>query len=514
MKTEWLKVCEISNRISTVYGAAHKAAAMFGMLCFAAFVGCQSFIAGGKSAPSHPEDLQSPPIEFSVPQIERFIMPNGLVIYYRYNSETPDVRGTLYLPGGGLWDPPKLAGLARAAGAQLRDGGTEQFNAHALDEHLDRLAASIDSSFGDEYGNISFYCLAEDFKEVFSVLSQILQKPAFEEPRLALWKKLAVDNIRRRRDNPETIAEMAFRKLVYGLNSPYAAYPSAESVSLISRQELRAFQRRFVRPDGAILALSGALSLEELKQALNEHFSNWPKGAEPLPQYPPAETAQHAGVYFLPREFGQVTVKMGHLGPPRNTADSFDIAVFNRVYGDGFFGSLLFTEVRTKMGLAYSINGGLYSKDAAGVFEIDLGTRKDGLINALRTITSITQQALGSLPDKQRTAKAQTSLERSFLFRFASPDQIVNRAALLELLHFEKDYDRNYLQRLREVTPDTILAAARKWINLNQLVTVVVGQVTEEQLRQAAQSGAFGLPGAGLKITKFGFDTEPLFPNL
>ncbi len=472
------------------------------LMLFVALPGCANF--------SMKEDvrLRSPALATSdvvlkVPKATYWELSNGLTVFYLFDGELPEVHGKIYFPGGEMFDSSGIAGLAEAAGSQMRDGSVEGYSPFALDRYLDELAATIDSDFGMEYGSVKFHCLSEDFSEVFSLFSRVVRQPSFETSRLNLWKELAAEKIRHRRDNPDVMAEMAFRSLVYGQNSPYARDLSVESLGRIDRTSLKNFHRTFVHPDKAVLVVSGAVAEDKVRKEAEQYFGDWPRVSRvkeielPLPQpFPP-------GIYLLERDLKQATVYLGHVGPPRHTEDEFSIMIYNRILGEGSFGTLLFNEIRSKLGLAYGVQGAIRPGLGNGLFQVSLATRPEEVVRAVQSALSIIEETRVDLPQQEVFFNAQSTLERTFLFKFVSANQIVNREALLKIMGFKQGYDDRFLSNIKNVQPHSVRSVAHRWINPKDLVIVVIGKVPPQGLAEGF-SGRF-------KVNKFEFDTEARF---
>jgi zinc protease len=463
--------------------------------------GCTSTPQENAPIPARPEQLTLAPVNFSLPQVEPWVLGNGLVVYYVLDDDIPEVRGKIYIPGGDMYDISGITGLAQAAGAQMREGSIAGVSPAELDRHLDLMASSIESEFGRDYGTVSFRCLSEDFEEVFKLFAEVIKQPAFSRDRLELWKKLAADKIRHRRDDPDKMAQMAFLELVYGKGSPYSREPSYQSLKRITVAKMRGFHRQFVRPDGAILVISGAIPAEQAKSALEKQFGDWSRGKTALKKQPEIPHRSVPGVYVLRRKLDQATVYMGHLGPPRHSADQYGILIYNRIFGDGSFGTLLFREIRSRLGLAYSVYGGLWPDTGAGVFQIALATRPGQATQAVQRVLQVVAQTKARSPDAQMVAEAKTSVGRSFLFKFAEPELIVNRIATLRILGYQQDYDETFLSKIGAVSPLEVNEVARRWIMPEQVVIVIVGDVSIEQVKEAM--------GGQYAVFSIGFDTEP-----
>ncbi len=448
-----------------------------------------------------PEDFSLEPVRFSPAAPERWKLANGLTVLFLHNAELPLVSGTLYIPGGSLWEPADLAGVARATGAQMREGGVTGYPPLALDKRLNNLAANVESSFGDEYGSVSFSSLSEDFDETFRLFSLVVRRPSFDSKRLALWKSLALEGVKRRRDDPSIMASMALAKVVYGDSSPYARYPAPESISRISVADLRSFHSKFVQPNGAILAVTGSIARERIDRALSQHLVDW-QGEVTNLEPPAVNEPARPGIYVLERDFDQATVVFAHLGPPRHTPDMHPMTIFNRVFGSAGFESLLFSEIRSRLGLAYAVDGSLSPAVVAGLFEIGLGTRVEEVPRAVRAVLELVTSTQREPFNSRQIAAAKSAVERSFVFKFAENEQIVNRAALLDILGYPKDFDQTYLARIEAVGPREVFDVAKRWIRPDDLSIVIVGRVRASDLAREF-SGTFN-------VYEVKFDTEPV----
>ena len=450
--------------------------------------------------PSRPDKLGLEEIKYTMPSPIRWQLENGLEIIYFYDDELPQITAQIYFPGGQLYSPFNIAGLAQATGQLMREGSTQGISPDNLDERLDKLAASIESSFGAEYGTVSFSCLIEDFDEIFALFAGIVKNPAFEGSRLALWKTMNAYSIQRRRDNPNIIAALTFKQLLFGQNSPYGEVISLESVARINQEALREFHQLFVHPNGAKLAISGAVPSNIVEAAIKKHFNSWKTLDKAFPKPPIIPTSQAKGVFVLERDFEQTVVMMGHLGPARQSKEQYALSIYNEIFGTSGFGSLLFDEVRTKLGLAYYVGGGFAPSLNTGSFQISLGTRNQEVARAIKASIAIMSKTITELPEQKMFINAKSAEERSFVFNFASPSAIVYRQAVQDILSYPKDYDINYLSNISRVTSQDIQNAAQNWLHPDQLIIVVVGKNSVDKIKKEL--------GDKFQVHSFEFDTQ------
>ncbi len=102
------------------------------------------------SPPPSWKDLKFPPLrQIEIPKIEETTLPNGMKIYLLENHELPLVRGTALIRTGNLFDPADKVGLATITGELIRSGGTTTESGDQIDEQLENIAASVESSIDE-----------------------------------------------------------------------------------------------------------------------------------------------------------------------------------------------------------------------------------------------------------------------------------------------------------------------------------------------------------------------------
>jgi len=454
-----------------------------------------------QSIPSHPENIVKPELKFSPPSAERWEMDNGLVVYYLYDDEVPMVVGSLFYPAASVYSEGELAGEASLAVTLMRDGSVEGVSPKELDKKLDNLAASISTDSGSEYSSVSFSCLSEDFNTVFDIFKRVILTPAFDKSRLELNKLSTISGIHRRKESPGMIAHLVFKKVIFGETSPFGQFSTEQSINKISQELLRNFKNRYVRPNGSILAITGSIKKEELKVTLENSFKDWQKNELPLPEINGEGLAGSEGIYVVNKDLNQTVIYLGHVGPQRHSEQELAITLFNKYFSDGF-GSVLFSQIRSKLGLAYSIGGGFSTGKWNGLFSLALATKSEHAIEALDAVLKVINEVREIAPSEVQLDEVKTAAEQSFLFTAVTPADVVYRKTALELNGFSADYDQHYIENLKKITPQAVNEVAKQLIDPKQFKIVIVGRVNAEELAKHYK-GRFN-------VYEVEFDTTPI----
>ena len=423
--------------------------------------------------------------QFKPIQPEEWRLANGLRVVYLQDDELPLVRGRLFIRGGSLWGPQFPVGGVGAMGDQMRQGGAGALSADALDQQLEELAASISSSFSSEFGGVSFSCLTSDLDDVFPIFADVVLRPRFEGERLALWKGQSLEAIRRRKEDPQTVASIAFTQLLYG-ESPYGRVSGERDIGAVSRDLLNALHSQFVKPDGGLLVVTGRVDRATVEKMVDQYFGSWKPRGELLSPAPAVNHTPKPGIYFVELPFSQASVQLGQLGVPRLTPDYPAIDLFNEVFGTSGFGSRLMQRVRTDLGLTYGVYGGISAGVVKGVNYVFLQTKAQSVAPAIEESIGVLTKLQMAPPTQEEMEEKKTAIQNSFVLNFDSIDEIAVRNARLKLLEYPTDYDQTYLTKVHGVTPEEVMEVARKRWDSKSLVVVVVGNKTAYEALEAA----------------------------
>lgn len=322
------------------------------------------------------EQIKKPALpEFHPQQPTRIELENGMVIFLQEDHELPLIEGVARIRGGSRDELAQKAGLVTLFGQSWRTGGTKSKTGDQLDDVLEAKAAHIETTGGVDSTNMSWSCLKQDMDTVLPVFVELLQQPEFREDKIVLAKTQANTAISRRNDNFLGIAGREAGKLAYGADSPYARTAEYYTIAAVTRDDLLAWHHAHVYPNNIILGVVGDFDSKEMEAKLRAAFGSWPKGPEA------AKTAidfKHpkTGIYYAAKEdVNQSAIFMVDLGITRDNPDYYAVEVMNQVLSGGF-ASRLFSNIRSKKGLAYAVFGSVGSAfDHPGVLQVGMTTK-------------------------------------------------------------------------------------------------------------------------------------------
>jgi zinc protease len=421
--------------------------------------------------------------EFKPHQPIRIELKNGIVIFLQEDHELPFVSGSVLIPGGSRDEPVAKAGLVGLYGQTWRTSGTAKMDGDALDDLLEAKAAHIETTGDDDSTALAWDSLKGDADQVFSLALDLLLHPRFNQEKLALAQQQEATGIVRRNDDESGIADRESAKLVYGVNSPYTRQPELTTIGAVTVDDLKAWHDRTVgdKEGGGklIVGISGDFDPVAMEAKLRAAFEDLPP-VKPTPPRHDVFVGPTPGVYFISKEdVNQSNVEIVGMGIDRHNPDVPTVSVMNEILGGGF-ASRLFQKVRTELGLAYEVGGGIsFAYDHPGPFRTVVLTKSPSTVDA--TKAALAEIAgMNTRPfTQEELARAKDNILNSFLFRYDTRDKVLAERERLEFYGYPADYLETYKSALEKVTLADLEAAAKKYIHPDKLAILVVGNGPE-----------------------------------
>ena len=287
------------------------------------------------------------------PPVVRRVLPNGLTILVRSDAAGGVVAASLQVRAGSLFETAETAGTTNFLHrVMLR--GTRGYNALQLTEAIEDLGGTLDASGDVEYGEVRGTALARNWEGLLRLMAEVALRPTFPIEEVERERRLLQSALQTRGDAPFQRAFDTVIQDLYG-SHPYS-WPSIgrrETMERISRAALLAHYGWVYRPDRMVLAVSGHVAAERVLRVAERLFGGLGGSGVPVPA-PARETIPRTERRIVEQQVQQAQVLVGYLGPSLTDPDYAAVRVLGTVLGGGMSGRL-FTELRDKRGLAYSV---------------------------------------------------------------------------------------------------------------------------------------------------------------
>ena len=281
--------------------------------------------------------------------ISQHEFPNGLVLVAETMPSVQSAAFSLLLPAGAAYEPVDGGGAASMLAEWISRGAGER-DSHELLSALDNLGVSHGESAQTLHTSIAAATLGRNLIPALEVFADVVLRPHLVDDEVEPIRALALQNLRSLEDDPGT-------KVIYELRKRHFPDPwgrpspgTPESVASLSPDALRQFHRQAYRPNGAILGVAGAIDWPALRDAVGRLFGNWsPRPVANVQERPTGPDRDH-----ILRETQQIQIALAYPSATVSSPDYYRARAATAILG-GYSSARLFTEVREKRGLCYSV---------------------------------------------------------------------------------------------------------------------------------------------------------------
>lgn len=423
--------------------------------------------------------LASPSIE-----PKRVVLKNGMTLLFVETHALPMVNISIAIKTGAIYDPPGKGGVASLTAALL-DEGTKNRSSRQIAEEIDFIGGKLSASGGEDYSSASLVVLKKDLGTGMDLLTDILLSPVFPAEELERKKKETIAAIISEKDDPGSVASKEFYKAVFP-EHPYGTPVEGdeESVNRITRDDIVNFYQQYYKPDNTIIAVTGDLEYKEAVSLIETSFKQWEKSKLKLLDVPPVKKVAKRSSILIDRNITQSNIVLGHTGISRDNPDYYAVTLMNYILGGGSFESRMTKEIRDNKGLAYSVYSHFDVNKYPGAFSVEVQTKNETAGEAIEGIKIELKKIREEQVKDDEIEDAKAYLTGSFPLRLDTNAKISNFLVMVEYYNLGLDYIKEYPKKINGVTKDDILRVARKYIDTENYITVVVGKQEKTGLQQ------------------------------
>ena len=426
---------------------------------------------------------------FTPPIVQRERLANGVGVMVVKKRGLPAVAFSMFLPTGGAADPTTLPGLASMTGTMLQEG-TESRSSRQIAGEIEFIGTQLSVETAREQTSLEMSTLTREWPRALDLVADLLQNPAFPDDELARVRSRRLGGLRRLRDDPTALAGRESTALLYGKDSAYGHPISGTEASVVAMtsDEIRVhFQGNFGL-SGAVLAVVGDVTLEDVVELAERSFGGW---IESRPQSSGWDiedrTRPNTTTIYLLDKAGaaQSVIRAGLLGVPRDQADYFPLVVLDHVFG-GQFTARLNMNLRQDKGYSYGYRSGIDWYRGSSLLVAGGAVETAVTAPAVRETLREFEVIRGGRPVTQKEFKAaKTALLRQFPSTFETPWQVLRHLAPMVQFGLPDDYLATYSTNVEAVSLANVRRVANEHVDHHRLTILVVGDrsAIEPELR-------------------------------
>jgi predicted Zn-dependent peptidase len=406
-------------------------------------------------------------------------LDNGLRLVTAYMPHTRSVAISYFIGTGSRYEDDENAGISHFIEHMLFKGTKKRPTSAEICTVVEGVGGIINAGTDKEL--TIFWCkiARTHFAEALDVLTDILLNPLFDPAEIEKERQVIIEEINMSLDSPAQRVSMLIDELLWpGHPLGRDVAGTRESVAAISREMMLDYLSRRYRPGNAVLAVAGDIRHKEVVAAVNKAVAHWPKG-EPPDAYFPFRGKMGRRVLIEKRPTEQTQLCLSLPGLSIVHPGRFRLDLLNVILGEGM-SSRLFTQIRDKLGLVYSIQSYAEHFLDTGAFTVAAGVDDKNLRVAIRAILEELARLKVTIPETE-LAKAKELFKGRILLRMEDSRSVAGWMGGQEILTGEILSVDEVIAIVEAITAEELQKLANDLLAGEKLRLAVVGPVSPDE---------------------------------
>jgi zinc protease len=435
-----------------------------------------------------PQVDEFPDITF--PALQRARLKNGIEVVLAERHEIPVVQLQLQFDAGYAADLGARLGTASFT-MNMLDQGAGRRSALELAAAIEAEGAQISAGAGLDTASISLSALNDRLDPSLALFADVALRPQFADSEIERVRRQWLAGIAQEKTRPQAVALRLLPPLLYGEGHAYAipftGSGTVESISALTRDDLVAFQRDWLRPDNAKIIVVGNTTLAEIVPLLDKHLGNWEAPATPLPAKNIASVERPAAprVYLVDQPGAvQANILAGLLVNSTADEEALDFDIANGVLG-GTFTSRINMNLREEKGWSYGARSSASSAKGQRPWIISAPVQIDRTAESIQELQRELTGFNGERPATgEEVDKIRVNRIRGRPGSFETSSAVLGAISGIVSYGWPDDHVQREQERIEAMTVEQVRAAAGI-IDPNAMTWVIVGDLSkiEEPVR-------------------------------
>ncbi|MGH2691196.1 MAG: M16 family metallopeptidase [Actinomycetota bacterium] len=362
----------------------------------------------------------------------------------------------MWVTAGSRDEQPKIAGASHFLEHVLFKG-TQKRSAREIAEAFDAVGGDLNAFTAKEHTAYYARVLDGDLPMAVEHLTDMIQHSLIRAADLDAERTVILEEINMHEDAPDELVHDVFMENLWpGDPIGRPVLGTVESISGMTREQVRRFWRRHYVPGNLVVAAAGNLEHDELEEVVTSmmdtgktaegetHGTTIQEGRTPVPV---------GGAHVRRRQTEQAHICIGTAGLPRSDPRRYAFGIVNDAIGGGM-SSRLFQEIREKRGLVYSVYSYHSMFAETGAFVVYAGTAPGRAHEVASLITKELENVAEKGITEEELERSKSHMKGSMVLGLEETSARMNRLGKSEIAHGEVISLDEVLERIDAVTVD------------------------------------------------------------
>ena len=416
-------------------------------------------------------------------------LPNGLRVVVTPIPTAQSAAVSLWVGVGSRDETPTTNGLSHYIEHMLFKGTERRPTAAMISEAIEGAGGGLNAFTTKEvtcyWNNLPY----ERVDTGLDVLADMLQHSVMDPAEVERERTVVQQELRRAKDSPGNWVTELISDATYGdqpIGWPIGG--TLDTVGAMHRDDFFSHMKTHYYPQNAVLSIAGNIEAGRVIDLATDQFGGWMPGT---PVSHSAAKAERPAEYIKidERDIEQCNLMLAVFGIGRSDPDKYALDIMNTALGRGM-SSRLFTEVRERRGLAYSVGSGSSRYRDIGSVSVSAGVTREHQEEALQVIIGELQRIATEPMSDEELTRTKDYAAGSFRLGLETPMSFAQRFGGQLLQDDEIEPPDVTVERLRAVTAEDVQRVATRLFANPKFSLAVVGPSASPDRLDAILHGA------------------------
>ncbi|MGI9546307.1 MAG: M16 family metallopeptidase [Flavobacteriaceae bacterium] len=413
------------------------------------------------------------------PTVQRAELSNGLQIMLAERKGVPTIEVNLMVNAGYKTDYLSSPGTAALA-MDLLDEGTSTMNSLEISEKFQLFGASLRTYSNTDVSSVYMSTLKPSLTESLELFTDVILNPAFPENEFERLRTEQINNIKKEKSQPISMALRVMNKYLYGddhpYSNPYTGSGYEQTVAELSREDILAFYKTWMKPNNSTIAVVGDVSMDELVKTLEGSLGKWKKGDVPEIKFNEPNVNSRNTLYLMDRpESQQSMIIAGHLTEKYGAISQIALEQMVNILG-GDFTSRINMNLREDKHWAYGAGGFVLGSKEERPFIMYAPVQTDKSAESITELRKEISEFISSRPaTKEELDKVKTNQVLKLPGQWETNRSVNNSLANIFRYSLEDDYYQTYDDEVRKLSLEEVIDVSNQVVKPEEVNWFVVG---------------------------------------
>ncbi len=408
------------------------------------------------------------------------VLDNGLRIVTESMPQTNSVSICIFAGVGSRYEKDRIAGISHFIEHLMFRGTEKRPESRLISEAIEGVGGVLNGGTDKEL--TVYWCKvpSSHFTIAVDVLSDMLLHARFDPSDMEKERQIIIEEIKMTHDAPDQrVNQLIDRSLWYGSPLARDVAGSKKTVSAITREDMLEYRQLSYLPSNAVVSIAGNINHDEAVRVVGEYLGGW-QNRQHFHKFKSYKLKECPPVKIEKRKIEQAHLCLALPGLSRFDARRYHLDVLNIILGEGM-SSRLFTEVRDKLGLAYTIASYAEHLSDTGSFIVYAGVEPKKLSTAVKVILEQMAVFKEKKVAQEELVKAREMAKGRLLLRMEENRHVASWLGTQEILNNRILTVDDVVAIIEAVTAEDIRQIAKELMVPELLKLAVVGPVNRDE---------------------------------